>query len=108
MLFASKYSRIQMVYPGVEITQRDLRAFRAQVGLALAASDSVVVNLTRTNRFDSWALLEILDLAGKFAPRLTFETPEYLRQTLLRIDPHARLEGAVATERAPVTGRVLR
>ena len=91
MLFANQYCKNQVVYPGNEITARDLRAFRACVGLALAAAESVTLDLTRTERFDSWSLLAILDLADKFAPRLRFQTPDYLRQSLLRIEPTANL-----------------
>jgi hypothetical protein len=40
---------------------------------------------------DSWGLLEILDLAGTFAPRLTFAAPAHLREILLRIDPDVNL-----------------
>ena len=61
MLFANQYSKTQVVYPGNEITVRDLRAFRARVGLALAASDSVTLDLTQTQHLDSWSLLAILD-----------------------------------------------
>jgi|GEM_PF-4442828 anti-anti-sigma regulatory factor len=91
MLFANQYSKTQVVYPGNEITVRDLRAFRARVGLALAAADSVTLDLTQTQHLDSWSLLAILDLADKFAPRLRFEVPDYLRRSLLRIEPTANL-----------------
>jgi hypothetical protein len=90
MLFANTYSAMQVVYPDPEIIVPNLRAFRAQVGLALAAADSVIVDLRATKRVDSWGLLEILDLAGTFAPRLAFATPDYLREILLRIDPEVR------------------
>jgi anti-anti-sigma regulatory factor len=89
MLFANQYSKTQVVYPGNEITTQDLRAFRAQVGLALAASDVVTLDLTRTERIDSWSLLAIVDLADKFAPRLRFKTSEHVRRSLLRIEPAA-------------------
>jgi hypothetical protein len=91
MLFAYTYSDTQVVYPDPEIIVPHLRAFRARVGLALAAADSVIVDLHGTTRVDSWGLLEILDLAGTFAPRLSFAAPDYLSEALHRIDPHVNL-----------------
>jgi hypothetical protein len=82
MLLSGTYSKTQTIFPGAEITQQDVRSFRAQVGLALAASETVIVDLRCTNRVDSWALLAIWDLSEKFSSRLTFATPDYLRASI--------------------------
>lgn len=87
MLFSGTYSKTQTVFPGTELTQQDVRSFRAEVGLALAAADSVIVDLRHTNRVDGWALLAIWDLAVKFSPRLTFTVPDYLRNSVLSTSP---------------------
>lgn len=86
MLLSGTHSKTQTVYPGVEIDQQDIRTFRARVGLALAAAESVIVDLRHTNRIDSWALLAIWDLAETFSPRLSFVSPPYLRDSLLPIE----------------------
>jgi hypothetical protein len=82
MLLSGTYSKTQTIFPGAEITQQDVRSFRAQVGLALAASETVIVDLRCTNRVDSWALLAIWDLSEKFSSRLTFAAPDYLRASI--------------------------
>jgi hypothetical protein len=93
MLFAYQYSLERTVYAGTVLTQRELRDFRARVGLALAASDYVVVDLTQTRRVDSWTLSALVDLAGVYEARLRFEAPPYLREALValkvRADDHA-------------------
>ena len=96
MLFAHTYTPKRTVAADVELTQANVRAFRARVGLALAASDAVVLDLTHTDRFDSWALLAILDLVETFSPRLTLNAPDYLCESLARIDPHVPLGRAIS------------
>jgi len=103
MLFANTYSAMQVVYPDPEIIVPNLRAFRAQVGLALAAADAVIVDLRATKRVDSWGLLEILDLAGTFAPRLAFAAPDYLYEALRRIDPEVNLGARTYVPFSPPT-----
>lgn len=82
MLLSDIHSRTQTVFPGTKITQRDVRSFRAQVGLALASADSVIVDLRSTKRVDSWALLAIWELEETFGPRLSFAVPDYLRGSI--------------------------
>jgi hypothetical protein len=85
MLFSSTYGGKQVVSGGAEIHLEDMRSLSAQVGLALAAADTVVLDLSHTKRVDSWSLLAISDLLGKRAPRLSVTAPEYLRATLSRL-----------------------
>jgi hypothetical protein len=88
MLFDLQYTSTYTVSAGKELRVSNLREFRARVGLALAASDTVVVDLTRTVRVDSWALLELSDLAAMFERRLTFAAPDYLSRSIERLKPH--------------------
>jgi anti-anti-sigma regulatory factor len=83
MLVSGTHAKTQTVHAGAELTQQDVQSFRARVGLALAAADSVVVDLERTKRIDSWALLAIWDLGETFGTRLAFAAPDYLREFLL-------------------------
>jgi anti-anti-sigma regulatory factor len=87
MLLSGTHSKTQTVLPGAEITQHDVRSFRANVGLALAASESVIVDLRSTNRIDSWAFIAIWELAETFGPRLSFAVPDYLRGSIPPADP---------------------
>ena len=82
MLLSGTHTTDRTVYSGAELTQHDLRSFRAQVGLALAAAHTVTVDLRYTKRIDSWALLAIWDLAETFRTRLNFAAPDYLRDAL--------------------------
>lgn len=97
MLFANTFSKNTVLRPGKELRVSRLRAFRAEIGLALAAADSVMVDLRATKRFDSWALLAIIDLALTFSPRLTFVVPNYLRASLRRIDSRAELADLIVS-----------
>jgi anti-anti-sigma regulatory factor len=83
MLFEYQYSARQTVSAGAVLTLGELRDFRARVGLALAASDYVVVDLTQTRRLDSWTLSALVDLAGTYESRLAFAAPPYLRKALV-------------------------
>jgi hypothetical protein len=85
MLFSSTYGSQQLVSGGSEIHLGDVRSLSAQVGLALAAADSVILDLSHTKRVDSWSLLAISDLLGKRSPRLSIRAPDYLRATLSRL-----------------------
>ena len=85
MLFSYTYGGAQIVNAGPEIKLRDLRALSAQIGLALAAADSVVLDLSHTKRVDSWSLLAISDLLGKRAPPLSLAAPDFLRDTISRL-----------------------
>lgn len=87
MLFAHEYAPINTVDAGSELTLANLRDFRARLALALAASDAVVVDLTHTNRVDSWALLDLSNLAGTFESRLTFAAPDYLHAAIEHLKP---------------------
>jgi hypothetical protein len=87
MLFDLQYTSTYTVSAGKELRLSDLREFRARVGLALAASDAVVVDLMRTVRVDSWALLELSDLAALFEPRLTFAAPDHLSRMIEHLKP---------------------
>lgn len=75
---------------GVTLTQPDLKAFRVRVELALSAADNVIVDLNKTKRVDSWALLVLSDLAARYAPRISFDAPDYLQQILTRLDPRSK------------------
>jgi hypothetical protein len=88
MLFDLQYTSTYTVSAGKELSVSNLRDFRARVGLALAASDAVVVDLTRTIRVDSWALLALSDLAAAFERRLTFAAPDYLILSIEHLKPH--------------------
>ena len=100
MFYTKTHAAKAVINPGATLIERELRGFRARVGLALATSDFVLVDLTRTEHLDSWALLAIVELAENFAPRLTFATSAQLRQSLLRVDPDANLDGTLKTSGA--------
>jgi len=87
MLRALQSSGTRAVSADAALTEKNIRAFSASVVIALATADSVTVDLTRTKTVDSWALLELSDLAATFAPRLIFAGPDYLLQTLERLKP---------------------
>lgn len=95
MLLANTYTENMVLCPTPELTLHRLRAFRAEVGLALAAADSVTVDLRAVKRIDSWALLAVIDLAITFSPRLTFIAPDYLCNALLHIEPRTDLSGQI-------------
>lgn len=79
MLLAYEYARDRIVGAEPDLTVHNMRRFQANVELAAAASEHLVIDLTHTRYVDGWALLLLLDLVEKYRPRLTLSAPGHIR-----------------------------
>lgn len=87
MIDDHQHSRQIVLTAGSDLRQPALKAFRIRVEIALAGADTVVIDLHKTEELDSWTLLVLSDLAARFAPRVTFAAPDYLRAALIHLAP---------------------
>lgn len=87
MIDDHQHARQIVLTAGTNLRQPALKAFRIRVEIALAVADTVLIDLRKTEELDSWTLLVLSDLAARFAPRVTFAAPDYLRDALTHLAP---------------------